>query len=238
MIPGLSSLLDPSPPEKAYLVAETSFSDKVEFQFNPDSLRIQRSVSWNAEKTKVPKAYKALAYGGSGYDSLSVRMILDTTIPSDIFGLRAAATQLALLVPGAQPGSIMDLLLKSSPDSVLDTVDQLVEWTYPAYEALPGTLADGEPGSLLRPPAVAFIWGDHIKFFGAIKDLSFNLTLFDDDGTPVRAEGTVTLVGRREGPTDSKLSKLYELFTDKGDKPKAGKTSTGEPSDAVGFSLF
>jgi len=231
-IPMLAAVLDPPAPEKAYLVAETDFSDKVEFQFNPSTLNIKRSVSWSGASIESSKAYKALSYGGSSYDELSVKFIIDTSMPEDPFGLKAAATQAALMVPGATPGTLMDILLKSDPDSVLDTIDKLIEWTYPVMEGLPSTVAEGTVGSLARPPAVAFMWGSHIKFFGAISSLSFDLTLFDSDGTPVRADGSISLVGRREGPSGSELTHLHELFHEKADKKKKGETSDGVPSDA------
>ncbi len=237
-IPMLAAVLDPPAPEKAFLVSETDLSDKLEFQFNPATLNIKRSVSWSGSSIETSGAYKALSYGGSSYDELSVKFILDTSIPEDPFGLKAAATQAALMVPGATPGKLMDILLKSDPDSVLDTIDKLVEWTFPVMEGLPSTIAEGEVGSLARPRAVTFIWGEKIKFYGAISSLSFDLTLFDSDGTPVRADGTISLVGRRKGPTGADLTHLHELFHLKADKKKAPKKSDAKASETEDTSFF
>lgn len=231
-IPLLAAVLDPPTPEKAYLVAETNFKEKLELQFNPETLQISRSVNWSSATVASNRAYKALSYGGSGYDTMSVRIIIDTSMPKDPFGLKAAATQAALAVPGVSPNSLMDLLMKTDPDSVLDTIDKLVEWTYPSVEGLPSTVSEGVAGTLSRPPAIAFMWGSEIKFFGAIQKLDFKLTLFDSDGTPVRAEGNITLVGRREGPSGSELGYLHELFHEKADKAKTPDKSTGKTSDA------
>lgn len=47
-----------------------------------------------------------------------------------------------------------------------------------------------------RPPILTMAWGDKFKFVGVITALKVDYTMFSADGRPLRADVTLTLMGR------------------------------------------
>jgi Contractile injection system tube protein len=105
---------------------------------------------------------------------------------------------------GANPSSMsMELFFDAfeSSGDVSKDINTLLEWTGPTQKSL----ADNKP----NPPIVVFHWGNKSFFDAYIKQVSAKFTLFDSDGTPLRA--TVN-VGFEEVPME---------------KPKTNPTSGG-----------
>ncbi len=46
-----------------------------------------------------------------------------------------------------------------------------------------------------EPPMIGFIWGRHLNFAGKLVSSSADYTMFDRDGTPVRAKVSLSIVG-------------------------------------------
>jgi nucleoid-associated protein YgaU len=107
---------------------------------------------------------------------------------------------------GANPSSMsMELFFDGfeSGGDVSKVVGTLFDWTSPT----PKSIADNKP----NPPIVVFHWGNKTFFDAYIKQVSAKYTLFEADGTPLRA--TVN-VGFEEVPME---------------KPKTNPTSGGPP---------
>jgi hypothetical protein len=90
---------------------------------------------------------------------------------------------------GANPRTMqMELFFdawESRSSNVAKDVDTLLGWTNPT----PKSIAANSP----NPPIVVFHWGATSSFDAYIKQVSAKFTLFDPDGTPVRATVGVTL---------------------------------------------
>ena len=80
----------------------------------------------------------------------------------------------------------MTLLFDSwgSGRSIAGDVDQLLAWTNPTE----ASLNSGKP----EPPSLNFTWGDNHFFTAYLKSAQAVYKLFDSDGTPLRAEVTVS----------------------------------------------
>ena len=62
-----------------------------------------------------------------------------------------------------------------------------------------------------RPPIYLFVWGSNLYMRCFVKNFSFNLTLFRSDGTPVRANITLSL--EQVDPPNPESSQLPKTVT-------------------------
>ena len=87
---------------------------------------------------------------------------------------------------GAADKLTFDLLLDEteSKRSVLTNMRRLYSLTTP-----------GLCGEVIRPPQTVFIW-EAFLFQGVVSTLDFDVTLFDESGTPKRATVSVTMTGK------------------------------------------
>jgi hypothetical protein len=72
---------------------------------------------------------------------------------------------------------------------VTDVTNQL----FKAMEVQP-SLASGTGKNSGRPPMITFVWGSTVSFKAVADSLSVNYTLFDIDGTPLRAQAKISLI--------------------------------------------
>lgn len=54
-----------------------------------------------------------------------------------------------------------------------------------------------------RPPILTLTWHSELKFVGVITQLKVDFTMFAEDGTPLRADVTITMMGRTFAESDS-----------------------------------
>jgi hypothetical protein len=95
---------------------------------------------------------------------------------------------------GANPRTMqMELFFDAweTPGEVTKDIDRLMDWTTPTQKSL----SDNKP----NPPIVVFHWGTTSSFEAFVKQVSVKYTLFEPDGTPVRASATVSF---EEVPAD------------------------------------
>jgi hypothetical protein len=95
---------------------------------------------------------------------------------------------------GANPRSMqMELFFEAweSSGDVSQAIDTLMKWTTPTDKSL----TDSTP----NPPIVVFHWGTKSYFDAYVKQVSAKYTMFEANGTPVRASVTV---GFEEVPAD------------------------------------
>ncbi|MPZ73807.1 MAG: peptidase M23 [Nitriliruptorales bacterium] len=95
---------------------------------------------------------------------------------------------------GSQPGTLqLEVFLDKSEEadpSVAADVQRLLDTVTPLQSTLPNH------GS---PPWVVFGWGQFMSFVAVVKQVNARYTMFQSDGTPIRATCTLTL---EEVPTD------------------------------------
>mgnify|MGYP005737067345 CR=1 FL=1 len=129
------------------------------------------------------------------------------------------AGNLALLAPISSLAAAVGML---DTTSVLTDVAKLHKLTIP-YK----TKANPK---VLRPPYVAFTWGD-FQFFGGIQSIDSKVILFDIGGIPKRAEVSISMIGQAMyAPTDE-----YELA---GGYGKSGDNFAGYIKQAKSLSSF
>ena len=166
---------------------------KLEFPFNPKEIKYKRGTPDFEMSDKRPNAsaYTRLKSEGKGkLDELSFTMQLDDSAPSLSDRLEIAASLLPItsanialaLVPAK---SVMP---PSLTPGVSDCIKILHSWTMLIKPS-------DKTGLLRRPYLIRFEWGK-MAFSGGISSLDVDYTLFDSDGTPMRAKVDVTITGR------------------------------------------
>ncbi|MEC7985421.1 MAG: hypothetical protein VX278_09670 [Myxococcota bacterium] len=189
-------------------------ASKLEFPFNPKELKYKRGKPDFEASDKRPNSsqYTRLKSEGKGQlDEISFTMNFDDSAPSIDDPLDIAASLLPVTVANkalalVPAKSVMPPNLKPP---ISDCAAILHAWTL---------LIDptDKTGLLRRPYLVCFEWGD-MAFTGGISSLDIDFTLFDSDGTPMRAKAEVTITGR---PGKHKWKTLLEPLSSS--KSKSG----------------
>lgn len=174
---------------------------KLEFQFNPKELSLSRSLDVTAGEREGDSYLAPIKVNGkSSIDELSFECIFDQSALSVSHPLTIATSFLPVTkaeVPATLvPASFLPAALRAP--SVQDAVTTLYAWTM---------VVDVKDIKNNRPYFVRFKWQD-FYFSGAIAKLDIKYTLFDSDGTPLRAKVDITLKGRKANVTD--VAKLQE----------------------------
>jgi Contractile injection system tube protein/LysM domain len=125
---------------------------------------------------------------------------------------------------GGDPRELHLTLLFDAADTDHDDVAGVTDQLFGMLEVQP----DVETGKkTARPPTVTFSWGQVSSFTAVATHLRVRYTLFDVDGTPLRAVADVALTqvekvvgaggGPRQNPTTSGISGLRRHVTREGD---------------------
>lgn len=162
---------------------------ELEFQFNPKELSVSRSLDVTAGEREGDSYLAPVKVNGqSSIDELSFECIFDQSALSVSHPLTIATSFLPVTkveVPATLiPASFLPDKLKAP--SVGDAVTLLYAWTM---------VVDIKDIKCNRPYFVLFKWKDFM-FSGAISKLEVKFTLFDSDGTPLRAKVDISLKGR------------------------------------------
>jgi len=137
----------------------------VEAQYNPKELQIDKSVPWS----KVNEANKSNAKGSSTQG-----------IHLEFTGAEGRSLSVEMLFDGVEKGSnrTIDVAAKVKD---LETLASVIE---------PGSPQEDKR----RPHRCVCVWGSTLDNFRCvIESLSTKYTMFDNDGTPLRATCTVKL---------------------------------------------
>jgi nucleoid-associated protein YgaU len=124
---------------------------ELEFQFNPASIKVVKSVTWkggNVARRNAPD----LKFGGGEPATFDLSLIFDTSSNIEYRDVRMYTNQLLKLV------------------------------------LMPGAVDQRKP-----PPQVKFQWGKLTLFLAIVEKVTIEYTLFDPDGTPIRAKADVGL---------------------------------------------
>lgn len=144
----LSSVL--ASQEKAKLSAVDN-SAEIEFQFNPASIKIVKSVTWkgsNVARRNAPD----LKFGGGSPATFDLALTFDTSSNIEYRDVRMYTNQLLKFV-----------------------------------------MMTGAVDTRTPPPQVKFEWGKFTLFTAVVEKVTVEYTLFDPDGTPIRASASIEL---------------------------------------------
>ena len=193
MLGSLSSLVGGGTIAKGKLTPEKG--EKFEFQFNPNTLKYERSVSWESVDNRSA-TWPVMHYSKGALDKLDFTLLLDETESTNPLALAMAgkvpnpfALPPAAVMAGAvgtdaalsvvKATSAARALIPKNTDTVTGNLLKLQALSVP-------NVPDETDATLKRPPFVTFEWGD-FKFVGYLKTLSADVVLFDAKGNPKRA---------------------------------------------------
>jgi hypothetical protein len=139
--------------------------------------------------TQIPCWFNPREYAVSKSNSWQVKEIVGAGLPKAQFG-------------GGQPRELtLDLLFDASDVEGRD-VRAITDQLFAMMEVDPSlSQAAGTNRNAGRPPMLTFVWGRTAGFRAVAKQLSVQYTLFDVDGSPLRAQARLTLV-QAERATD------------------------------------
>lgn len=210
----LSALgLTTSSPSKLTIRHEVSrvrrYTGKIEVPFNPNAISTSSSVGWetiNLAATSKQRTY-ALQYTGSSASpaTLSFDLTLDT-----YEGDPTAGGGWTSLISLPNP-TALHVFTSPSSVSVLPFVEPIM-----ALQAI--------TPELHRPPLCEVWWGQVCLIEGPLTSLSQKLTRFQPDGTPVRAQLSLTF-------TDASMTDNGELFSN--DVHKTHTVKLGDTIQAI-----
>ena len=182
---------------------------KFSFQFNPSSLSLSRSVSWNGstppkkegaglkedEAAEAPNisddqdgelgsAWPALSSSKGELDELEFDTLFDESEDHDLAQLSAASllSSFASMIPGLPALASMQ---QANTKSVVTNIEALYQLTLPVkFE-----------NTEIRPPVLSFKWGD-FEFTGVMASVDFEILQFDMLGKAKRAKVKCKMKGR------------------------------------------
>lgn len=181
--------------------------------FNPNQLTLTQSVQWEAKNTALPGVGSVLEFKGDSDQpaTLKLDLFFDTyegdrgaTGIGQSLLQNLTETPLALF-PGATPS-------RTSVTKYTEEVANLLR-------------IDRE---LHRPPICLLIWGRFDIFEGVLTDLTQQFTLFQPDGTPVRATLTCSFLQYK-----SAAQTFKELDLHSADVPKTRTVRRGDTLSSI-----
>ena len=161
--------------EKAsfFVEVEPEKFEKTTVQFNPSEISLSRSVRMTSKKALAKDAEekeKTAATGGEGV--LRLTLHFDSYTPLTLEEQQAAEKEEK--EKGAQ--------VARKVNNVCQKFTELIRYN-PKLHTL---------------PTVRFVWGEEIGFKGKVGDTQISYTMFEKDGTPVRAKLDLTIYGDEE----------------------------------------
>jgi len=204
-------VLDNGKLEKAYVVVykktgnSYKISGKVQVQFNPAEYSIRRGMNYSRKRAlgrdissadiqsvnAEPSVLSVALYFDSYTELKSNQGVAGAVKNTAAHYLKKGYGQVTSNYKSIMPSFDMNEDLSPTPDY---TVNQrfeefmtLIKYAREEHE----------------PPHIGFIWGDSLFFVGKVAGQSVQYTVFDRDGTPVRAKLDMSIVGE-EVAFDSK----------------------------------
>ena len=209
---------------KAALIPRTGETAvAIEFMFNPTDVQFSRAVS--IEYMEGARTFRGLPKVNFGfvepYEIKLAGVVFDTyETGADVYDLiqplRDAVDFSSFRDPfAAGERTVETSLLNVAADTL---VSSLASSTLGLNANAAGFFEYGvdlntQALELRRPPVFYFIWGSHNYMRCMIKDLSFKLTMFLPDGTPVRAMVDMTLTEVDLGVASHALSARKDIVS-------------------------
>jgi hypothetical protein len=204
---------------KATLVKAEGSALDFTFQFNPSSLELQRSVSWDPDNTsKSSKSSKTSKSKGSDAADIDEEADVDSSGGSlgemgapwpRLGGASGKLDSLSFTTLFDQSEDHDDAELSAS--SLLSSFASLMPGLPAAMSLLPGntkdvvdqieqlyklTLHQKIAEKVIRPPMLTFKWGSKFIFTGVLTSVKFKILQFDASGRATRAEVDCEMEGR------------------------------------------
>ena len=171
--------------EKAVFMVKMDGGDakKLPVQFNPSQLQLSRSVKIN-RKTGVGRddAGEAMDVASGGIGTLKVTLLFD------------AYSAYGTAQPTPPP-----------PEPAPAALDKKVVAAVNGFKALVRYAPE-----LHSVPKVTFVWGENLNFEGKVASISTRYTMFETDGTPVRAELEVEIWGEDKHEANARKNMPFE----------------------------
>lgn len=189
------------------------------FQFNPSSLELQRSVSWDPDNTsKSSKTSKTAK--SKGNDAADIDEEADVDSSGSSLGEMGAPWPRLGGASGKLDSLSFSTLFDQSEDhddaelsasSLLSSFASLMPGLPAAMSLLPGntkdvvdqieqlyklTLHQKIAEKVIRPPMLTFKWGSKFIFTGVLTSVKFKILQFDASGRATRAEVDCEMEGR------------------------------------------
>jgi Contractile injection system tube protein/LysM domain len=131
---------------------------------------------------EIPCWFNPREYSISKTNTWNVRPVIGIGLPRAQFG-------------GGQARELTLELLFDASDTTNRDVRDVTSQLLKAMEVDPALAqSSGTHRNSGRPPHVTFIWGRTLSFEAVLRNVSIQFTLFDIDGSPLRATARLTLV--------------------------------------------
>lgn len=169
-------------------------TDEIYVQFNPTQLEISRSMKVNKKAALMKDSLVSnLVASSGGASTLKLSLQFDSYSsygPVGYLAGAAAGKLTSAMGLGGEP--VDDVNLKVN--NVVERFKNLVRY---------------EP-KLHRAPWVEFVWGENLDFWGVVSQSDVKYTMFERDGTPVRAVVSLVIMGDEMSLMDQNKSKPFE----------------------------
>lgn len=204
---------------KATLVPAEGSKLDFTFQFNPSSLELQRSVSWDPENTSR-SSKSAKSKTAKGGDAADIDEEADIESSGSSLGEMGAPWPRLGGASGKLDSLSFSTLFDQSEDhddaelsasSLLSSFASLMPGLPAAMSLMPGntkdvvdqieqlyklTLHQKIAEKVIRPPMLTFKWGSKFIFTGVLTSVKFKILQFDASGRATRAEVDCEMEGR------------------------------------------
>jgi Contractile injection system tube protein len=220
---------------KAMLIPRSgeTVKDKIAFMFNPTDLQFSRGVS--SENVKGARTFRGLPKVNFGYiEPYQVKLtglVFDTyETGQDVYNLIKPIRDAVDFNSFRDPFKTQSEGDRTFSERLVDTniatvgVNTLINSASGAALGINTNVAamfeygvdlDSQPLEMRRPPVYYFVWGPHNYMLCMIKDLSFKLTMFLPNGTPLRAIVDLTLEEVDLGAASHALSERQNIVSKK-----------------------
>ena len=192
--------------------ARLRYVGKLEALFNPNAFSLAYKVEWQPKEVAQPGQGYFLTFKGSSYTppTLSLDLFFDTY--EDEQRGPGLARSLRQNLKGTPLGLFP--LATPSPTSVTTYTEEIANLLR-------------IDNNLHRPPICKLLWGKLQLFSGVLTDLTQNFTLFQPDGTPVRATLSCTFTLYRSTTLAMKALDLHSADVPKTRTARGGETLSG-----------
>ena len=171
--------------EKAVITTYNGEKKKsdITVQFNPTQLEMSRNIKINKKGALMKdEIMQNMVSASSGFSSFKVTLQFDSYSnygPLGYLSDSASNKAAGAIASGLGLGEKSYDKINLDVNNVVDKFRDLIRF---------------DP-KLHRAPGIRFKWGENVDFFGYASDVIIKYTMFERDGTPVRATVDLSLVG-------------------------------------------
>jgi nucleoid-associated protein YgaU len=183
-----------------------SEATKIKCQFNPEQLTISKEVSWDGDKSPNFNA-PILHYAGGEPATYSLSLFFDGY--DEVKDSKGAVTSVVARDVRKYTNALLRLTLRGAGNAMF---------------LLPYAM----------PPLVNFEWGKIKLFTAVVEKVEITFTMFDMDGTPIRAKADVSF--KQQDPLDDLIG--AQNPTSRTDARKTRRVYSGQRLDQIAFEEY